>query len=266
MVNPAPVDQATPQSTSSNQTDGGMNVAHAAWAGSSESAFLDIFLLNGLAELALAEADLPTARVRFARAVDALARTYSGKAGIRGQMSVAAGVQTTVGLSVPTVAMTGVPASVLSADSQPRTGNMPIGLSVAGLGPAADRRNENAVAGGLAGGSIGAGVFNLETGGIGELVLVPSVLAGVAKLAVGIDSVEIAARLFGAAEHLRGLTHAIHREGRMILFERAYSEAVAQTRQALGDNVFDIAHREGQEMSSNQAIVLASEVLGSAAE
>jgi hypothetical protein len=243
-----------------------MNIANAVWGGGTESAFLDIFLLNGLAELALAESDQPTAVVVFAQAVNELTHAYSGNFGIRGQMSVAAGVATTVGASTPTHLMPEVPASAMPANPEKKhqAGNMPIGLSVAQLGPSADRKNENAVAGGLAGGSIGAGVFNWETGGLGELVLVPSILAGVAKLAVGIDNADVAARLFGAAEHLRGLTHAIHREGRMILFERAYAEATSKARDALGDDGFDITHREGQAMSSAEALGLALQLLASA--
>jgi hypothetical protein len=97
-------------------------------------------------------------------------------------------------------------------------------------------------------------------------VLVPSVLAGIAKVGVVVGAHERAARIFGAAERLRGFTTVLHRQGRWILFEHLYAEMVAKGRQAIGDDTFDAAFSDGQAMSSDVAVDYATDTLASVHE
>jgi hypothetical protein len=97
----------------------------------------------------------------------------------------------------------------------------------------------------------------------GDGVLLPSVLAGIAKAAVARGAHERGARLFGAAEHLRGFTTVLHRQGRWILFEHLYTETVAEGRKAIGNEAFDAAFRDGQAMTNHAAIDYATDTLAS---
>jgi hypothetical protein len=92
------------------------------------------------------------------------------------------------------------------------------------------------------------------------------VLAGIAKAAVARGAYERGARLFGAAEHLRGFTTTLHRQGRWILFEHRYDEMVATARQAIGDEAFDSAFRNGQALSDDAAVDCALDTLASVLE
>ena len=98
---------------------------------------------------------------------------------------------------------------------------------------------------------------------IGDRVLIPSVIAGIAKVSVTLGAHERAAWLFGAAEQLRGFTAVLHRQGRWILFEHRYTETVAEGRQAIGHEAFDAAFREGQAMTNEAAIDYATDTLAS---
>jgi hypothetical protein len=92
------------------------------------------------------------------------------------------------------------------------------------------------------------------------------VVAGIAKVAVCLGAHELAARLFGAAEKLRGFTTILHRQGRWILFEHLYDEMVAKARDALDGEAFDRAFCEGQALESDAAVDYAIDVLASVHE
>jgi hypothetical protein len=106
-----------------------------------------------------------------------------------------------------------------------------------------------------------AGAVFSASRGVGDQVLLPSVVAGIAKVAVALSAHERAARLFGAAEHLRGFTAILHRQGRWILFEHLYEQMVAKARDAIGDEAFDSAFGGGQTMASDVAINYAMDTL-----
>jgi hypothetical protein len=101
---------------------------------------------------------------------------------------------------------------------------------------------------------------------VGDGVLLPSVLAGIAKTAIARGAHERGARLFGAAEHLRGFTTVLHRQGRWILFEHLYTESVAEGRQAISNEAFDAAFGDGQAMTNEAAIEYATDTLASVYE
>jgi hypothetical protein len=176
-----------------------------------ESAFLDIFLLNGLAELALAEGDVARAATTFEWALRRLQPV--------GHDDV--------------LASTTIPGSAVAE----RTGGL------------------------VAQAPLSAAAYGIIGESVGEHVLMPSILAGIAKLAVAVAAYERAARLFGASEHLRGSIASLHRQGRWILFEHRYGEMVEQARTALGGNAYAAAFSDGQAMTSDAAIHYAGETV-----
>jgi hypothetical protein len=259
-----------------------------------ESTFLDVFLLNGLAELALAEGDPLRAATIYA---EALRRLQPGE--LR---------ETTVfphpplfGLPATFGATFGTPAGVSHLLGERRgrlTGGIaganidllhsgppaPGGLPVAGLGVPVSAPRSSVLAGSaftsidrlrvrveelkrnaITEVPINPGAVARKAAGfgasVGDGVLLPSVLAGIAKAAVAAGAFEGGARLFGAAEHLRGFTTTLHRQGRWILFEHRYDETVAKARQAIGDEAFDTAFHDGQGISDDAAIDYALDTL-----
>jgi predicted ATPase/DNA-binding SARP family transcriptional activator len=258
-----------------------------------ESAFLNIFLLNGLAELALAEGDLVGAAETFANALgrlrpgehdDVLASTtIPGSAvaeRIGGQdprvinaLGMPAGESRLVterrsGLVGPVGAFWGGwSAEELeqedrghSPDDVPQRSQGPGWLSNDGTWTwAAGFAEPVSVTVGAARES--GAVFAPTSSSVGEHVLLPSILAGIAKVAVATGANERAARLFGASERLRGSTTSLHRQGRWILFEHRYDEAVDRSRSALQADAYEIAFAEGQGMTSDAAIEYAFDTL-----
>jgi predicted ATPase/DNA-binding SARP family transcriptional activator len=297
-------------------TSSGTIGAHDVGPAVGESTFLDVFLLNGLAELALAEGDTPRAAATFA---EALRRLHPGDGGEpTGTAALAL-----FGLPAAVVATFGMPAGMSllvgegrfgSADAGGKTGLEllrrrwagPRGLPVAGLGvpvsaprsgvlpgsaftdihrarlaieeatpnanawvpvsatPSSDRASLDPSDRTQSGAS--RGVFQPTSVAVGNQVLVPSVIAGIAKVAVGIGAHDRAARLFGAAENLRGFTTILHRQGRWILFEHLYEEMVAKARDAMGDKAFDSAFCDGQALQGDVAVEYAIDTLASVHE
>ena len=274
-------------------------------AGVTESTFLDIYLLDGLAELALAEGDIPRAATTFAEALrrllpdETVDTVETGRLHPRQPTStfgvafgMPAGVNRLVGDR-----HVGTHGGLAAADLEllRRRRASPRGLPTAGLGvPVSAPLNTAALPGSAFAGPVAraafadegergtnpgepvsapssstqpptapaGAVFSLSTG-VGDRVLVPSVLAGIAKVGVALGAHERAAQLFGAAEHLRGFTTVLHRQGRWILFEHLYPEMVAKAREAIGDEVFDAAFGEGQAMAGDAAVEYAMDTLTS---
>jgi predicted ATPase/class 3 adenylate cyclase len=282
--------------------------AHAVGPAAGESTFLDVFLLNGLADLALAEGDPVRATTTYA---EALRRLQPGRlregtvfpppplfgmpATSGATFWMAAGLSHLVG------ERRGGDADVAGADLEllRRRWSGPRGLPVAGLGVPVSAPRSSVLAGSaftnihrlrlrieeskrkpttevpmlsgavprLADVPINPGAVAREAAGsganAGDGVLLPSVLAGIAKAAVARGDHERGARLFGAAEQLRGFTTVLHRQGRWILFEHLYTETVAKGRQAIGPEAFDAAFRDGQAMTNEAAIDYATDTLAS---
>jgi predicted ATPase/class 3 adenylate cyclase len=254
-----------------------------------ESTFLDIYLLDGLAELALAEGDIPRAAATLAEALrhlqpgEAVDVVENGRLQPRQAMStfgatfgMPAGVSHLVGerpggthggLAAPDMellrrrrsAPRGLPVAGLGVPvSAPRAATLP-GSAFAPSSPVADVSNtprRDLIPAGPAG-----ALFSPTSASVGDRVLVPSVLAGIGKVGVLLGAHQQAARIFGAAEHLRGFTTVLHRQGRWILFEHLYAEMVAKGREAIGDELFDDAFSDGQAMSSDAAIDYAIDTL-----
>jgi predicted ATPase/DNA-binding SARP family transcriptional activator len=257
-----------------------------------ESKFLDVFLLNGLAELALAEGDISRAATTY---IHALLRLQPGEAG-----DVTEPTGSTFGVMGSTFGVAfGTPAGVshlvgerrddagiAGADLELLRDRLaaPRGLPVAGLGVPVSaprssvlagsaftnidrlrlrveesKRNANTEVPMLTGAVPREAVVSVAN--VGDGLLLPSVLAGIAKAAVVRGAYERGARLFGAAEHLRGFTTTLHRQGQWILFEHRHDEMVAKARKAIGAEAFDRAFRDGQALSDRVAIDEALETL-----
>jgi predicted ATPase/class 3 adenylate cyclase len=287
--------------------------AHGVGPAVGESTFLDVFLLNGLAELALADGDTVRAATTYA---EALRRLQPGGSGEPTEQALA-GIPDASGATI------GMPAGVSHLVGQRPSDSVgvggaagleflrrrwagPRGLPVAGLGVPVSAPRSAVLAGSAftdihqlrlrAQGSrsnantdvpvsapatsdrasldptdrtpAGAtrALFQPTSASVGDHVLVPSVVAGIAKVAVALGAHERAARLFGAAEHLRGFTTILHRQGRWILFEHLYDETVAKARGAIGDEAFDNAFCDGQAMAGDVAIDCAMDTVASVHE
>jgi predicted ATPase/class 3 adenylate cyclase len=215
---------------------------------STESVFLDIFLRNGLAELALADGDLQRAAVLLC---DAIGRLGAGGRGPGDSTSMPAVNPSRPGIPAAVYSMAWSrtdQAPVCAPEPGPARHSAPRGMTVAEqLGVPADPG--------------GARVVTAATGGLGELILVPSLLATTAKLAAAQGQPEAAARTFGAADQVRNAMAAPQRDSRMILFEHGREESMATARKELGDDAFDAAYAEGEAMSSEEAINYAAELL-----
>jgi predicted ATPase/DNA-binding SARP family transcriptional activator len=298
-------------------TSSGTIGAHDVGPAVGESRYLDVFLLNGLAELALAEGDTYRAAATFAEALRRLQPGDDGEPTATSPIALfgmpaafgatfgmpAAGVNLLVGELQSGSAGAGVAAG---RDLRRRRWAGPRGLPVAGLGVPVSaprsgvlpgsaftdihrvrlanresRPNDNTLARVTAsppddrassdptdrtqGGATRA-LFQPTSAGVGDHVLVPSVVAGIAKVAVCLGTHERAARLFGAAENLRGFTTILHRQGRWILFEHLYDEMVTNARDALGGDAFDTAFCQGQALEGDAAIAHAIDTLVSVHE
>jgi tetratricopeptide (TPR) repeat protein len=271
--------------------------AHGVGPAVGESNFLEVFLLNGLAELALAEGDTVRAAATYIEALRRLQLkdprettlwVFGMPATFGATFGVPAGVSHLVG------ERGGVSAGMVGADVERLRSRraVPRGLPVAGLGvPVSAPRS--AVLAGSAFTDIDrlrlqvqeskpnadtwepvsatpkssspeappAGAVFAAQRGVGDQVLVPSVVAGIAKVAVALGAEQRGAQLFGAAEHLRGFTSILHRQGRWILFEHLYGEMVAKAREAIGDEAFESNFGDGQAMADDAAIQFAMDTL-----
>jgi hypothetical protein len=256
-----------------------------------ESTFLDIFLLNGLAELALAEGDIPRAGATFA---EALRRLHQPGTDVLATIGIP---DYSVRLAIPpaeralvderrTRSYGGLAAADLELLRRRNAapGSLPVAGLVAddgteqalhasggvlpvthGLGPVAGRLvpEHGAGTGAPASatptsdrmpGALTGAMTPPTSATVGDRVLIPSILAGIAKVAASVDAHEPAARLFGAAENLRGFTTMLHRQGRWILFEHLYRDRVSRCRNAIGDPAFQAAFQDGQAMPAEAAV------------
>jgi hypothetical protein len=154
------------------------------------------------------------------------------------------GVRGAYGISDPS------PAAQGSRIVSPHTNDLWLGVTA----PTADRTGTEG----------DQGIFTPASGNIGDRVLVPSLIAGAAKVAVALGEHRAAAQLFGAAEHLRGFTTTLHRPGRWILYEHRYDENVAAVRATLGNAPFDTEYAAGQAASIDAAIIQSLQILDTA--
>jgi DNA-binding CsgD family transcriptional regulator len=80
--------------------------------------------------------------------------------------------------------------------------------------------------------------------------IIPDVLECLAALAAGAGTYQEAARLFGAAQALRGHTGQV----RFNIYHAAHDTSVAALRDAMGNNEFEDAWSEGEALSIDEAI------------
>jgi len=84
-------------------------------------------------------------------------------------------------------------------------------------------------------------------------LVISDVLESLAALAVGAGADREAARLFGAAQALRGRTGYV----RFKIYDAAHDTSVATLREAMGDKEFEDAWSEGEALSTDEAIAYA---------